>query len=216
MTPDPVDMIRKELLEDDQDVRSQFLKHFTDETSEFISEMTKTYSSWKTYEATVGTDMRRVYVTAFFFNAFNNLLVSTKLLLSGYSVPSGNLVRQTIEAICTAILCSAKKLTVYEQITRNKFSSNDAGRLVLKHRKTLNIEKKAMESLLRLHKFYHHFSHPSLIGLAQNISLSSSDHSVYLGASFDKEKLSGYRKEVSARVELALLISKAIDGLVES
>jgi hypothetical protein len=213
MNSETVDMMKKELLEDDEAIRSEFLNRFPGETLEFIGEISNAYESLKRYDQTVGSDKRRAYIAAFFFNAINNLLASTKLLFSGYSIPSGNLVRQTIEAICCGILCSSANLRVYEQIDQNKFSANNAGRLVLKHCDALNVNKEQMVSLLKLHDFYHEFSHSSLLGLGQNMSLSHHSKAIYLGASFDEAKLFAYEKEVSTRVNLAILIAKAIDGL---
>ena len=213
MNSEAVNMMRKELFDENEEVRSQFLKHFPHETSEFINEISNAYVSWRKYDQTVGADKRRAYVAAYFFNAINNLLASTKLFLSGYSIPSGNLVRQTIEALCCGILCSSHNLKVYEQIDQNKFSANKAGNLILKHCDTLNINKEQMTSLLRLYDFYHKFSHSSLLALAQNMSFATPSNEVYLGASFDEGKLAVYEKEVSTRLNLALLISKAIKGL---
>jgi hypothetical protein len=104
---------------DNQEVRSQFISHFNEEIEAFIPTMASAYEAWQKYDTTVGTDRRRAYVAAFLFNALNNLLASMTLFISGYSIPSGNLVRQTLEAIFTAILCSCKKLQVYQQLDRD-------------------------------------------------------------------------------------------------
>ena len=138
-----------------------------------------------------------------------------KLFISGYSIPSGNLVRQTIEAICSAILCSAETLQFYQQIDQNKFSPHKAGKLLLKHSKTFNIDQKAMQSLLKLNGFYHKFSHATLLALAQNMSFSQLGQ-IYVGPSFDDDKLFGYRKEMTTRIKLANNISNVIEGILMS
>lgn len=206
-------LIRQELLGDDQEVRSQFISHFDSEISAFINAIASAYQSWIEYDKTVGTDKRRAYVAAFLFNAINNLLASMKLFITGYSIPSGNLVRQTLEAIFAAILCSSKKLQVYQQIDRNKFSTKDAGKMVLKYSDTLNIEKKSVQTAIKVYVFYHKFSHSSLLALAQNISFTSSGK-IYVGPSFDDEKLFVYRKEVSGRLNVAKTISNVIEGIL--
>jgi hypothetical protein len=206
-------LVKKELLEDDYEVRSFFSSHFESEISAFINVMAQAYHSWIKYDSTVRTNRRRAYVSAFLFNAFNNLLASMKLFISGYSIPSGNLVRQTIESICSAILCSIEKLQIYQQIDQNKFSSKNAGKLVLKYSKTFNIDQKAMQSLMKLYEFYHKFSHTSLLALAHNISFSNIGR-IYVGPSFDDKKMFAYRKEVSSRVNLAKTISNVIEGIL--
>jgi hypothetical protein len=205
--------VGQELLGDDQAVRSQFISHFKEEIEAFITSMASAYEAWQKYDKTVGTDKRRAYVAAFLFNALNNLLASMKLFISGYSIPSGNLVRQTLEAIFTAILCSCKKLQVYQQIDRNKFSTKDAGKMVLKHSELLNIKKKSIQDAMKIYVFYHKFSHSTLLALAQNISFTSSG-TIYVGPSFDDEKLFAYRKEVSGRLNISKTISNVIEGIL--
>jgi hypothetical protein len=141
------------------------------------------------------------------------LLTSMKLFISGYSIPSGNLMRQTLEAVFTAILCSCKKLQVYQQIDRDKFSTKDSGKLVLKHSELLNIEKKSIKTAMKIYVFYHNFSHSTLLALAHNISFTTAGR-IYVGPSFDAEKLSSYRKEVSGRLNAAKMISNVIEGII--
>lgn len=205
--------VGQELMSDNQEVRSQFISHFNEEIEAFITAMASAYEAWQKYDKTVGTDRRRAYVAAFLFNALNNLLTSMKLFISGYSIPSGNLVRQTLEAIFTAILCSCKKLQVYQQIDRDKFSTKDSGKLVLKHSELLNIKKKSIKEAMKLYVFYHKFSHSTLLALAHNISFTNSG-TIYVGPSFDAEKLFAYRKEVSGRLNIAKTISNVIEGIL--
>jgi hypothetical protein len=205
--------VGQELMSDNQEVRSQFISHFNEEIEAFITAMASAYEEWQKYDKTVGTDRRRAYVAAFLFNALNNLLASMKLFISGYSIPSGNLVRQTLEAIFTAILCSCKKLQVYQQIERDKFSTKDSGKLLLKHSELLNIEKKSIKAAMKLYVFYHKFSHSTLMALAHNISFTNSG-TIYVGPSFDAEKLLAYRKEVSGRLNIAKTISNVIEGIL--
>jgi hypothetical protein len=205
--------LSQELFGDDDEVRSQFISHFNSEIEAFVDSMVSAHESWLKYDKTVGTDKRRAYVAAFLFNALNNLLASMKLFVSGYSIPSGNLVRQTLEAIFTAILCSCKKLQVYQQIDRNKFSTKDSGKLVLKHSELLNIKKKSIKDAMKIYAFYHKFSHSTLLALAHNISFTTSG-TIYVGPSFDAEKLFAYRKEVSGRLNIAKTISNVIEGIL--
>ena len=206
-------LVRQELLGDNQEARSQFISHFQPEISAFIDAMASAYKSWMKYDKIVGTDKRRAYVAAFLFNAISNLIASMKLLISGYSIPSGNLVRQTLEAIFVAILCSNKKLQVYQQVDQDKFSTKNAGKMVLKNWEMLNIEKKSIQAAMKVYEFYHKFSHSSSLALAHNISFTNSGK-IYVGPSFDDKKLFAYRKEVSGRLNVAKTISNVIQGIL--
>ena len=205
--------IAKELLEDDHEVCSQFSEQFDNEIKEFIKEMTAAFAAWKKYDVKIENDKRRAYVSAFLYNALTNLLASTKLLLIGYSIPSGNLVRQTIEAMCSAILCSAETLQYYEQIDRDHFAPHKAVKLLLKNHKTFNIDQKAVQALVKLNAFYHKFSHSTLLTLAHNMSFSDLGLT-YLGPSFDNEKIMAYQKEIKTRVNLAKNISNVCEGIL--
>jgi len=205
--------ITQELLEDDHEVRSQFFKQFDTEIKEFIQEMTTAFAAWKKYDVRIGNDKRRAYVSAFLYNALTNLLASTKLFVTGYSIPSGNLVRQTIEAMCSAMLCSAETLQYFEHIDQDHFAPHKAGKLLLKNYKTFNIDQKAVQALVKLNAFYHKFSHSTSLTLAHNMSFSNLGRT-YLGPSFDDEKIFAYQKEIKTRINLAKNIANVCEGML--
>jgi hypothetical protein len=66
---------------------------------------------------------------------------------------------------------------------------------------------------MKLYVFYHKFSHSTLLALAHNISFNNSG-TIYVGPSFDEEKLFAYRKEVSRRLNIARTISNVIEGIL--
>jgi len=203
----------KEILGDDKEIKSKFLKHFETEMSEFINTIVESYRSWMKYDATIKGNRRRAFISAFLFNAINNLSASMKMFISGYSIPSGNLVRQTIESICSAILCSSEKLQFYQHVEQDMFSSKNSVKHVLKHSKKFRINRDAMLSLKKLYEFYHKLSHSSSLTLAHNISLSNLGE-IYIGPSFDEHKLFAYKKEAANRMNLAKIISNVIEGIL--
>jgi hypothetical protein len=204
--------ITKELLEEDHEVRSQFYNQFRPQISEFINEVSTAFDAWKKYDLKIGNDKRSAYVSAFLYNGLTNLLVSTKLLITGYSIPSGNLVRQTIEAICSALLCSAKSLRYFEQIDQEHFAPHKAGKLLLKHYKVLNVDQKAAQALTKLNAFYHKLSHSTLLALAHNMSFSNLGKT-YPGPSFDAAKIFAYEKEIKTRINLAKNIANVCSAM---
>lgn len=141
MSENSYHIFEREIIQDDNQVRSEFLNHFRAEIFSFIQAIAEAYDSWQQYDARIGDNLRRAYVAAYFFNSINNLSASMKLFISGYPIPSGNLIRQTIESICSAILCSSDELRYYQNIEQNKFSPNKAVQLLSKHSKILGIKK---------------------------------------------------------------------------
>ena len=203
----------KKLLEDDKDVKANFLEHLESEVSEFIDVIIESFQSWKKYDAIVGSNRRRAFVSAFVFNAIDSLLSSMKLCIAGYALPSGNLVRQTIESICSAILCSREDFQFYQQVEQDKFSSKNSINSVLKNSKKFGINKNAMISLKKLYEFYHELSHSSSLTLAHNINISNLSE-VYIGPSFDDNKMVVYKKESSNRINLAKNITNVINEIL--
>ena len=136
-----------------------------------------------------------------------------KLFISGYSIPSGNLIRQTIESLCTAILCSKESLQYYNLVDQNKFSPHKAVNLVKRNASNLRVNKQAISVVKKSYEFYHKFSHSSLLALSHNLSLSKKG-TLYIGPSFDEEKLPGYKKEIAHRLSLAEVFSNIIQGIL--
>ena len=206
-------IFKREIIQDDNQMRTEFLSHFQSEIFSFIESIAEAFDSWQQYDAKIGNNMRRAYVAAYFLNSISNLSVSMKLFISGYPIPSGNLMRQIIESICSAILCSNEKLKCYENIEQNRFSPNKVVQLLLNHSKKLSVNRDAILSIKQIHEFYHKLSHPSLFALSHNVSLSK-EEGIYIGPSFDEGKITGYKKEIEFKKKLAETITNAIEGII--
>lgn len=213
MAEDIHEIFRREIFDDDLAVRDQFIESFEKDIDDFVSAMAETYQAWLKYDGRIGVNKRRAYVSAFLFNAINNLVNSMKLFISGYTIPSGNLIRQTIESLCTAILCSTESINVYQRVDEDKFSPPKAINLVQRHANCLNINKKSIQIVKIVYEFYHNYSHSSLLALSHNMSLSQTGN-LFIGPSFDKVKMSGYKKEMAQRVNLAKVCPNVIDGIL--
>lgn len=206
-------IISKEILGEDKEVKEKFINNFESEITDFINSIVESYQTWLKYDALIGSDRRRAFVAAFLFNAITNLSASMKMLINGYAIPSGNLVRQTIESICSAILCSNEQLQYYQQVEQDKFSSKSSINLVLKHSKKFHINKNAMIGLKKLYEFYHKLSHSSSLTLGFNISVGKLGK-IYIGSSFDEEKMFVYKKETANRINLSKNITNVIEALL--
>ncbi len=204
--------IAEEVMEDDSEVRKNFIGHFKNQIDDFIKAMSRAYINWQEFDSTIGADMKKAYISGLIFNAINNHIVSMKIFLSGYIVAAGNLQRQVIETIALAFLCSGSSLDILDRFMKNKYFTNKAVNDVLKNYKTLNLNEDALKGLKKSQVFYHNYSHPSQLSLASLISFSK-EGKLHLGVSFDEGKIKEYTKEVESRVSLANVFNNIIEGI---
>jgi hypothetical protein len=204
--------IAEEVMEDDSEVRKNFINHFSSQIDDFIIAMSSAYHNWKEFDANIGTDMKKAHISALIYSAINSHIISMKIFLSGYIVPAGNLQRQVLETIALALLCSNPRLKVLDRFMKNNYSTHEAVKDVSNNYQQLNLNKTAVQVMKRSQIFYHKYSHPSLLSLASLISFSRKGK-LYLGASFDDGKINEYTKEINGRVSLANLFDNIIDGI---
>lgn len=152
------------------------------------------------------------YIGALAFTALNLHIISFKLFLSGYPVAAGNLQRQVIETLALfLILCSEKSLNVLNRYISGKYSPNKVIKDLKKQQKKLAINENAVMELEKGHNFYHKYSHPSPMTIAEQIRFS--DQALILGAAFDIAKIEEYSKEVNGKVGLARVIGNVIEDV---
>jgi hypothetical protein len=195
------EIIHRELISDDAEVRAEFIKLFEADVNRFADVMSRAVLGWRAIDAMVLGDERRSYVSALVYAAFTLHIISFKLFLSGHMVAAGNQFRQVVETIALALLCSGKDLDVLEKFMEDKYSTNDAVRDVLRHASKLALKADGLQALKSAQGFYHKYSHVTRLTLATTIS--SSENGSYVGASFDKGRLDAYRREVQGRLGLA-------------
>ena len=108
-----LEAIRRALISDDGDVRGRFQKEFPTEIEALAHELYQTCGLLRQFTKSVSEDLRAAWVEQFLFAAFNCVLTSAHLLLSGLLIPSGNLMRQFCEACATALLASHGRSTCW-------------------------------------------------------------------------------------------------------
>lgn len=202
--------LQRELAQDVSEIRDEFLKRFESEVTEFIEHVIKAYLAWQKLEVMIMDDKKKAYVGALAFTAMNLHVESFKLFLSGYPVAAGNLQRQVIETLALLILCSEKSFDVLDRYMSDKYSPNKAIRDLKKQREKLGVNENAVIALEKGHKFYHKYSHPTPMTMAEQIRFS--DQALFLGAAFDAEKIEEYKKEAKGKVSLARVLGNVIEG----
>ena len=104
--------IETEVTRDDPEVRERFVSEFGKEIGDFVAVMANAQLRWFALDQRIWPDERLGHVSAFVYSALALHILSMKLLLSGHIVASGNLLRQVIESIAMALLCSGRELGV--------------------------------------------------------------------------------------------------------
>jgi hypothetical protein len=206
------EIILKELISDDQEVRAEFIKLFEADAKVFAGAMAEAFIGWRALDGEVKGDERRAHVSALVHTAIALHTLSLKLLLSGQTVAAGNLFRQVIESIALALLCSAKNLDVLSKFMADKYSSTKAVDAVLRNSKNLSLNEDALEALKNSQDFYHKYSHITKMTIAVGMSFERQGD-LYFGASFDKGKIDAYAKEVSGRTALANVFPNFVAGV---
>jgi hypothetical protein len=206
------DTILKELTTDDSEVRSAYLKLFEADVKTFADAMAQAFMKWRTFDNQLESNEGRAYVSALVYTAITLHILSLKLFLSGQTVAAGNLFRQVIESIALALLCSGKDLDVLQRFMKDKYSSTAAVRDVLRHNEKLSLKGDALEALKKSQEFYHKYSHVTKMTIAIGMSFSEKGR-LYVGASYDKDKVEEYTKEVKGRLSLARSFPNFIDGV---
>jgi len=219
--------IIKEIFGDDSSPLKKFQDAYSKEALEFSEAFSEAYKKYLSLDSGIKDDKQKAYTAGFVYSILNNLLVSIKLLATGNFIPSGNLMRQAIESIAVAILCSEKnKIKIYGNKNKikeiyyyKKFMANNSltqssksiSQLEL-NRESLGINKEALETLKNSRKFYHQYSHPSKLSLGAILSFTKQGD-IYMGSCFDEGKRDVYKKELSHRIQFCKILPNLIENL---
>lgn len=190
-----------EITSDDADTRAKYVARFQAKAEMFSAFMGEAFLGWRSIDNNVGKNEELAIVSALVYAAITLQIQSMKLFLSGNTVAAGNVFRQVLESIALALLCSTKRLNVLRLFIDDQYSTNNAVRDVVRHAQKLGLNKDALEVLKKVQAFYSMYSHPTKLTIASSMAMSGKE--LYVGASFDEEKLFAYRKEIEGRLGLA-------------
>jgi len=212
MTQELENTIRQAIFCNGDDERAQFANRFGAIIEEFVKEMIPAVGEWGVFNSRSIGNEDRVKISNLIFCCVNGHIVAMSLLLAGHVIPSGNAQRQVLEAIAMAILASKPNLGFLERFSQDRYSTNYAIRDVLRNVDGLNVNKDSMHIIKEQAKYYHQFSHPTLMTIALNSSFSDPENT-YLSGFFDKDKIPQYEKEIIGRVKLAKTLPNLIQGI---
>lgn len=204
--------IKKIILCGNQIPRKQFRKYFQQQINEFTEAIFKV---WKLYDELNCDKMNRESASKLYvYTAIQNILSAFNILVSGYQIPSGNLMRHFHESIAWAILLSSKDLDFYEKFEKDKnsLSYHKGLEYVQRNISKLNIKKKSWDVFKKNMKFYNQFSHSSFFAVSANFSFSQPSK-IALGSHFDIEKKENYQKDMRSMINAVYLLENIIFGI---
>lgn len=208
------EIIRRILIEDRQSIREKFLEIYDNDINRFVEFMSIAYDECKILDSKISNSEEKAYISALVFTSINNHIVSLKLFILGYVVPSGNLQRQVFENIAMALLSSKIELGYIRRFIDGKYSTNNSIRDLKKERRNLSLDIKPLKILEDKYSFYHQYSHISKLTIASMISTPYEGKSnLILGASFDPGKQETYDKEINSRVGFAGILPNIIEAI---
>lgn len=205
--------IRAILFSGNEDTRKKFLQHWGSEIDNFASEIARSYNRLEAMPARVPHDKRSAWVDEFLFAAFNSLLTAFHLLISGFNIPSGNLMRHYGEATAMALLLSHRQINTFELLERDlRFPVQKALNIVKRNQNAqlLGVTKQGWEKFIEITSFYDEYSHPSVLAAAST-RIFSLPGSRQIGGEFDLEKKDSYGKEIRLAISAAQRLYETIE-----
>ena len=198
--------LKKELLKRDIDIRKMFLKRFEIEIDSFLCYCSEASSLFIDTDQKHRFNKRQAIVFSYLLTAMNDLFISLKLYISGYIIPSGNLIRHFIESISLALICHSCDNATLSKIDNGKYMANNAPSDVVKYLPALNLDKDFHNQLVNIRNWYHNYSHSTKLCTATYFSISEKDTIYFWGSEYDPEKEESYKKEIRMRSYLSGLL----------
>ena len=212
-------IFESELLGTPTEVMRQYLVHFENDAHTFISGLNKAANVWEQYgAAAVKLEQQQeelVWSAAYSLNSINLALVSTRLFLSGYIAPSGNLARQVLESLAFGILLAFPSTGTYREWKKGHASEHKALGSLVRHAKHCGVNKASAGELDKQAKWFDQLSHPSRLGLTTIWKPPCKEHPEggwNVGALFVEQYLEQYRLEMANRISLTDLLANSIAG----
>lgn len=227
------EVVLNELFDDDEWVKEDFKNNCSAEIMLFSEAMAIAFQNYSELEKFCGTKSepeQSVYVAAFTLGVIDDLVTSMKLMISGKLIPSGNLMRQSIEGLALATLCSSQELLLikkgkrvvqvkYWRLVRDcdkQVSSHRALEHLELNRQTLHVNADILEDMKRTRKVYNAFSHPSVEALVSRVAEHRGNPTNFIGGNFDLSKLGLYKQEINRRAGFCKILPSAIRLLMKN
>jgi len=196
-------LISEFVLYGDKETKNHFIQNFGAEIEQFIRSIFQVYERIAKLDSTVPQTMRSAWARMFLYYAFNNLVTSFHFLVSGFIVPSGNLIRQYGESIAMALLCSHPLINIFDRFNSDptKFPVHKALSIASQKQnaRLLNLNRGGWQGFQEITKWYDYYSHASPISIAHLHPFDKPDQMV-IGCEYDPVKVGFYKDEIRRRI----------------
>jgi len=210
------------------EVADKFSSMFPAEVRKFCDYIEKSHEQFEKFNFEKGPSERILKSGAFMFMGIDSLFTSMHLLMQGYMVPSGNMFRQSLEAIAMATLLSEKyniEVIVKKGWSRRDFlvdylggmkytEAHNALRWLEKNATRMKLNASGIEIYKKGKKFYNQYSHPSLFSLGARMA-GGENPGFITGGIYDEDKIDFYRKEIGARESFASFLPNTVGYVFE-
>ncbi len=206
------------IIGDNANERKAFLSSFRGTVVAIAKDAIRVHLRLERLGAVVVHHERIDYVLQFLHVALNNAITSTALLVEGYPLPSGNLMRQYGEATAMILLFLDHRSGVLEAYKRNPIKYRVDGALKQvdeqrgvadRLRRLLGFDQTRWRAFMEISRHYHGFSHAGAVSTIFHFPLDP-PRRVIIGAHYDPAKRNATRLELRRR-RTAL---KTLDTLV--
>lgn len=199
------DEIRRSIVDDDPGVCGQFLAAFSRRLNPIVHRAAVVHRSLARFER-LDPSERVKLVYAYLHAALNNVCSSTALMVAGYPLAAGHLMRQYGECVAMALLLTDEESGVYEEVVARPIHFRVSGILSRlddrsqseRLRRSLGFDATAWRRFKEITTFYHNFSHASVFSLFYHTEHGEHDR-IVIGAHFDPSKKPYFRKELTVR-----------------
>lgn len=195
--------MRELVFSDNDEAQAWFAKVFSADIRSTIRDLTDAWNRYRALADEIAEQKRPAEVLLFVHVALNSIFTALHLLVSGYAIPAGNLMRQYAESVAMAMLCADESLDVFERYTSNRqqYPTHKALDLITREKvsrtlqKSLHLDKQGYAGFVSTMKFYDNLSHASAITLGYTFMFSKMG-GLILGAQADPKKHAQYRREI--------------------
>jgi len=209
-------ILESELMEAPTAVMRQYLAHLDDDAHSFVAKLTEAANVWEQFEVVAIKHEKQKpeleWAAAYFLNAVSAALVSTRLFLSGYIVPSGNQARHALESMAFGVLLCFPRTGAFQEWKKDHSIEYKSLEQLAKHAAHCGVNRQNAETLRKQAKWFDHYSHPSRLALAGVVLKPGQQGPYNLGALFVEEYLPKYREEIANRISLAALLGHTMAG----
>jgi hypothetical protein len=213
-----------ELFDPDEEVRKQFANRFSAQSLQFSEILAPAFARFSKLSSECHKTTQDALTCGFVHGVLDDLVTSTKLLLTGKLTASGNLFRQAIEGICMATMCSHsdtlcigdREHSYWKLVeTEDKMAEGHrAPTQLLKNYERLGVMENGAEQLKAIVSTYNKHSHAGVVAMACRMELRG-EGMIFIGGHFDEGKIAAYEAELFHRIELAKQTVQMIDVLRE-